>query len=165
MGGSWPEQLRIDRRALTVLEAIMRAAHPREGCALLIGPDPSGLGRSECCWLVCAVWPCLNVWEPEQERHRRFALDPREHLLAQKWARSRGLSVIGAAHSHPASVAVPSALDLELAVPPTVLLIASGLHHELRGWWLTEAGGGTEAQSLPLCLASDREARPGGLGD
>lgn len=143
----------------------MRAAHPREGCALLIGPDPSGMGLADRGWLVCTVWPCLNVWEPEQERHRRFALDPREHLQAQKWARSRGLSVIGAAHSHPASAAVPSALDLELAVPPTVLLIASGLHHELRGWWLTEAGGGTEAQSLPLCLASDREARPGGLGD
>lgn len=163
MGGSWPEQLVINRRALTVLQAIVRAAHPQEGCALLIGPMPRG--HADHRWRVSTVWPCLNVWEPEPERHRRFALDPREQLLAQKWARSRGLSVIGSAHSHPASAAVPSALDLELGMPPTVLLIASGLHQELRGWWLTEAAAGTAAEPLPLLLASDAEARPGGLGD
>jgi [CysO sulfur-carrier protein]-S-L-cysteine hydrolase len=161
MGGSWPEQLVIDRRALTVLEAIVRAAHPQEGCALLIGPIPTD--HADHRWRITMAWPCLNVWEPEPERHRRFALDPREQLQAQKWARSRGLSVIGAALVGWLCAAVPSALDLELAMPPTVLLIASGLHQELRGWWLTETGDGRAAEPLPL--ASEDEARPGGLGD
>ncbi len=88
-----PAELRLGRQALTVLEAVLAAAAPDEGCALLLGRrDP---------WRILHVWPCLNVWEPAAERRRRFALDPREQLQAQKWARARGLEVLGSAHSHP----------------------------------------------------------------
>jgi proteasome lid subunit RPN8/RPN11 len=110
-----PAELCLGRQALTVLKAVLQAAAPDEGCALLLGSrDP---------WRVRRVWPCLNVWEPAAERRRRFALDPREQLLAQKWARSRGLTVLGSAHSHPLSEPVPSALDQSLAFAPTLMLI------------------------------------------
>ena len=83
------------------------------------------------------IWPCLNVWEPPAERLRRFRLDPREQLLAQRWARERGLLVLGAAHSHPCSDPVPSATDLELAFAPTLQLILSPLADwEPACWWL-----------------------------
>ncbi len=132
-----PAELRLGRQVLTVLEAVLAAAAPEEGCALLLGRrDP---------WQIQHVWPCLNVWEPPAERRRRFALDPREQLLAQKWARARGLEVLGSAHSHPCSEPVPSALDRSLAFGPTLMLILgrvadAGRHGELACWWLPERG-------------------------
>ena len=130
-------ELRIGRQALTLLEAVLVVAAPEEGCTLLLG------GRDP--WTVRRVWPCLNVWEPPAERRRRFALDPREQLLAQKWARSRGLAVLGSAHSHPASEPVPSALDRSLAFVPTLMLILgqgtpAGAPLSLACWWLPEQG-------------------------
>ena len=130
-------ELRIGRQALTLLEAVLVVAAPEEGCALLLG------GRDP--WTVRRVWPCLNVWVPPAERRRRFALDPREQLLAQKWARSRGLAVLGSAHSHPASEPVPSALDRSLAFVPTLMLILgqgtpAGAPLSLACWWLPEQG-------------------------
>lgn len=143
MNVATPAALSLDRQALTVLEAVLRAAAPEEGCALLLGERNP--------WRLRRVWPCLNVWEPVAERQRRFALDPREQLQAQKWARARGLSVLGSAHSHPRSAPVPSALDRRLAFPPTLLLIlgrperdqqamAPGEAFELACWWLPEQG-------------------------
>ncbi len=139
-----PEELCLGRQALTVLEAVLLAAAPEEGCALLLGRcDP---------WRIALVWPCLNVWEPPPERRRRFALDPREQLQAQKWARARGLTVLGSAHSHPLSAPVPSALDRSLAFAPTLMLIlgqadgptgsaADGdTQWSLACWWLPEQG-------------------------
>jgi proteasome lid subunit RPN8/RPN11 len=131
-----PAELRIGRQALTVLEAVLGAAAPDEGCALLLGHrDP---------WRIRRIWPCLNVWEPREERRRRFALDPREQLQAQKWARARGLQVLGSAHSHPQSAPVPSALDRGLAFAPTLMLIRGrggpGGDGGLACWWLPEQG-------------------------
>jgi [CysO sulfur-carrier protein]-S-L-cysteine hydrolase len=132
-----PAELGIGRQALTLLEAVLEAAAPDEGCALLLGSLHP--------WCVRRVWPCLNVWEPAAERSRRFALDPREQLLAQKWARARGLSVLGSAHSHPLSEPVPSALDRSLAFGPTLMLIlgqspVAGEPRSLACWWLPEQG-------------------------
>jgi proteasome lid subunit RPN8/RPN11 len=132
-----PAELRIGGQALTLLEAVLAAAAPEEGCALLLGRrDP---------WRIRCVWPCLNVWDPASERRRRFALDPREQLQAQKWARARGLAVLGSAHSHPLSAPVPSALDRSLAFGPTLMLIlgpaaAAGEPGQLACWWLPESG-------------------------
>ena len=57
------------------------------------------------------------------ERQCRFRIDPREQLLAQKWARARGLEVLGSLHSHPASPPLPSATDRSMTFAPTLMLI------------------------------------------
>lgn len=126
------------------------AAQPWEGCALLLGEDArapgaagiaasSGFGRAEAsrALRIRLIWPCLNVWEPAAERTRRFLLDPREQLLAQRWGRERGLQVLGSAHSHPCSDPVPSATDLALAFAPTLQLILSPRTDWAPAcWWL-----------------------------
>lgn len=135
-----PEAVWIRRRALTVLQRVLACARPEEGCALLLG------GRGDAAWLVERIWPCLNVWEPADERIHRFALDPREQLLAQKWGRERGLQVLAPAHAHPDSPAQPSATDLALAFPPTLMVILDGREpgplpsgdDRLGIWWLEE---------------------------
>ncbi len=157
MGSSWPARLLVDSQQLTVLRAVLAAAAPAEGCALLLGEGGAGCtdgaGRGEL--RIRLIWPCLNVWEPEQQRPQRFAIDPREQLLAQKWGRRRGWQVIGTAHSHPSSAAVPSSTDRALAFPPTLMLIL-GAGNELRAWWLEEPASGAASPAavweLPVRL-------------
>jgi proteasome lid subunit RPN8/RPN11 len=171
---STPAAIHFDRQALTVLLEALAAPAPEEGCALLLGRPLSGA------WTVDLIWPCLNTWSPRQERHRRFAIDPREQLLAQKWARLQGLRVLGAAHSHPHAAAVPSSTDLTLTLGPTVMVILGwcgssesplppaphpgsarpqgrdglGFRAELACWWLPE----TPLEPLPVDADHDGSA-------
>jgi proteasome lid subunit RPN8/RPN11 len=124
----WPERILFGRKALTVARRVVDAAGPEEACALLLGPP----------WHVSLLWPCRNVWRPAEERGRRFAIDPREQLLAQKWARRRGWQVLGSLHSHPGGEPLPSPTDRALAVPPALLVIQGVAG--MACWWLPEAG-------------------------
>ena len=140
-----PEQIRADLHLLTVLRRILASAEPDEGCALLLGE------RLDVDWQLRWVWPCCNVWPLPLQRCRRFAIDPREQLQAQKWGRAQGLEVIGSAHSHPSSGAVPSGTDRSLCGVPTLMVIlgAQGLGSELAAWWLPEAPSPSPSQRLP----------------
>lgn len=101
------------------------------------GPEATPAPQSGAAWEVQLIWPCLNIWQPPAQRRYRFGLDPREQLLAQRWGRLRGLQVLGAAHSHPCSEAVPSATDRTLTFPPALQLILSPLQDWSPAcWWL-----------------------------
>ncbi|MCP9891128.1 M67 family metallopeptidase [Cyanobium sp. Aljojuca 7D2] len=147
-------QLRAGHRLLTVLRQILACAGPEEGCALLLGQR---LGDG---WRLDWVWPCCNVWPVPNERCRHFAIDPREQLLAQKWGRQRGLELLGSAHSHPTSEAVPSASDCRLsALPALMVILGAGSQHqtpeqdqELVAWWLPEPPA--QPQRLPWRMES-----------
>jgi proteasome lid subunit RPN8/RPN11 len=177
-----PARIRAGRDCLIVLERVLLAAAPQEGCALLLGR------RQGTSLLLQRIWPCCNSWQPEEERQHRFLLDPREQLLAQRWARERQLQVLGAAHSHPSSIAVPSESDLALSCGPALMLIRSGLplaggSAPLRAWWLPNCPGwsvqtcdghsspAVASPELPLELPLELEAaqppanRPGHLGE
>ena len=156
MTATAPERLQLDGDCLIVLERTLLAAAPEEGCALLLGQQ---LGSS---LALQRIWPCRNQWQPPEERQRRFSLDPREQLLAQRWCRARGLRVLGAAHSHPSSAAVPSTTDQQLCVGPTLMLIRCGLEtglSALRAWWVEDADGNLRPPlELPIAL---QPATPG----
>lgn len=138
MGSGWPARLVVDSHQLTVLRAVLAAAAPQEGCALLLGePARSGLGAPASARLQL-IWPCLNVWPQSEQRCERFAIDPREQLLAQKWGRRHGWQVLGTAHSHPSSAAIPSPTDCAWAFPPALMLIL-GASGEVRAWWIAES--------------------------
>ena len=130
-----PEQIRADLHLLTVLRPILASAEPEEGCALLLGE------RLDFDWQLRLIWPCCNVWPQPQQRCRRFAIDPREQLQAQKWGRAKGLELLGSAHSQPTSGPVPSDTDRSLCGVSTLMVIlgAQNLGGELVAWWLPEA--------------------------
>ena len=130
-----PEQIRADLHLLTVLRSILASAEPEEGCALLLGE------RLDFDWQLRLIWPCCNVWPQPQQRCQRFAIDPREQLQAQKWGRAQGLELLGSAHSHPTSGAVPSGIDRSLCGIATLMVIfgAQNLGAELVAWWMPEA--------------------------
>lgn len=134
-----PRALASDPHLHTVLQAVLASAAPQEGCALLLGEPLRGT------WQLRQIWPCQNVWHRAEQRCRRFAIDPREQLVAQRWARQRGLAVLGSAHSHPSSAPVPSATDLRLCLRPALQVIA-GPDGELRAWWLAEDSAPLELQ-------------------
>lgn len=144
MGSDWPERLVVDSHQLTVLRAVLAAVAPQEGCALLLG-HPAGAGAGDqAAARLQLIWPCLNVWPQSEQRCERFAIDPREQLMAQKWGRQRGWQVLGTAHSHPSSAAIPSPTDCAWAFTPALMLIL-GASGELRAWWIAELPGDSSA--------------------
>ena len=148
MSSEAPAFVGADLRLAAQLERLLAAAAPFEGCALLLGNKMANV------LVVQEVWPCCNRWPVVEERGRRFAIDPREQLLAQKWARQHQMVVLGFAHSHPSSPPVPSATDLTWCVAPALLAIqgigAPGRQAGLAWWWI-EADG-AEPLRLPTRL-------------
>jgi len=72
----------------------------------------------------------------------RYALDPLEQLRVQKDAESRGLEIIGFAHSHPDHPPVPSRFDADHAWSFYSYVVASvqnGVLREARSWRLDDA--------------------------
>jgi proteasome lid subunit RPN8/RPN11 len=99
------------------------AAAPREACGLLVGRDA----------VVQRAVAARNVaLEPT-----RFEVAAEDHFAAVRAARSEGLEVIGAYHSHPASPAVPSPTDRDAAFGGFLFVIASPVPQpHLRAWEL-----------------------------
>ena len=89
-----------------------REARPAECCGVLIGTGDE---------IVDAV----RIRNLARDLDR-YLLDPREHIEARRDARRRGLEVLGFYHSHPGTIAEPSATDLaEATYPDLVYLILS----------------------------------------
>jgi desampylase len=110
----------------SVADAILAhaaAAAPREACGLLVGRDA----------VVERAVAARNVAvEPT-----RYEVAPEDHFTAVRAARSDGLEVIGAYHSHPASPAVPSPTDRDAAFGGFLFVIASPVPRpHLRAWEL-----------------------------
>ena len=117
------------------LIAAARAALPREACGLLLGRRaPDGLR-----WV--RAHHARNL-EPGRDR---FLIHPADHLAAELSARSLGLRVLGAWHSHPRGPARPSAADR--AGSPA-------------GWWTVVVGfaGGGAAELGWFAPRSERAA-------
>jgi desampylase len=97
--------------------AAARAAHPNECCGLVEGVWDNALMR------VTALHPARNL----SDDRARFAIDPADHIAAQKAARAGGRSIVGCYHSHPHGRTEPSATDLAGAGEENFLwLIAAG---------------------------------------
>ena len=145
MSSEAPALVGADLRLAEQLERLLAAAAPLEGCALLLGIKMAQV------LVLQEVWPCCNGWPVPQERDRRFAIDPREQLLAQKWARRHQMAVLGFAHSHPSSPPVPSATDLAWCMAPALLVIQGvetpDTKVSMACWWIE--GDGAAPLRLP----------------
>lgn len=116
----------IERQAATLA--------PEECCGILIGV-PAGDG-----WVVHEVVAASNV--SEEDRQRRYVIDPAALLATHRHARQTGRAVVGYYHSHPGRPAVPSERDRRFAWPGVCYLIAGGAPPEiaLRAWQLSATG-------------------------
>jgi proteasome lid subunit RPN8/RPN11 len=105
--------------------------YPFECCGLMFGRLESD-GRK----IVTETCPISNAREEEAKRNR-FLIRPEELMRGEKYAREKGLDVVGFYHSHPDEPAVPSKYDLDHAWPTysyIVVSIEKGHAVDLRSW-------------------------------
>jgi proteasome lid subunit RPN8/RPN11 len=128
--------LRLPPRVASAIEAHARRDQPNECCGLLLG-TPS------------EIVDLVETRNAAEQPTIRYAIDPTEHFAALRAARSQGLDVVGAYHSHVASPARPSETDRTEAFSSFLFLIVSleqPAAAELTAWKLD--GGNFVAVSL-----------------
>ena len=104
--------------------------YPFECCGLMLGRFADGRKQ------VVETYPISNAREEEAKRNR-FLIRPEELMRGEKYAREKGLEVVGFYHSHPDDRAVPSQYDLEHAWPTysyIVVSVENGRAVDLRSW-------------------------------
>jgi proteasome lid subunit RPN8/RPN11 len=121
----------LEEQQLDEIRRHGESEYPHECCGLLIGRIVED-GRKR----VAEVYPISNARE-EEAKHNRSLILPREYMRGERYARGRGLEVVGNYHSHPDHEAVPSQFDLDHAWPTWSYIIVSvreGRAGDLRSW-------------------------------
>ena len=90
---------------------------PIESCGYLLGTDKETATEN---------YPMTNIDHSEEH----FCFDPKEQFSAIKYARQKGLKIVGNWHSHPASPSRPSEEDKHLAYDPNILYFILSLAEE-----------------------------------
>ena len=123
--------------------------YPFECCGLMLGRFDSGRKK------VVETYSISNAREEEAKRNR-FLIRPEELMRGEKYAREKGLDVVGFYHSHPDDVAVPSQYDLEHAWPTysyIVVAVEKGHAADLRSWEMEpDRSQFNEEESTPFPL-------------
>jgi len=113
----------------------LEAGYPNEACGALIGrADGADHTVEEFRGMRNTITD--RPWD-------RYALDPLEQLRVQKDAESRGLEIVGFAHSHPDHPAIPSRFDAENGWSFYSYVVASvqqGTLLQARSWRLDDGG-------------------------
>ena len=107
--------------------------YPHECCGFILGnfKDTESMGVE--------YMPASNT--KEENRERRFLIDPIAYQKAEDEADERGLSVISIVHSHPDHPDKPSEFDREHAWPGfsyIIISIQDGKAVSYRSWQLSE---------------------------
>ena len=108
-----PPGLQVTRALLGEIIVHCQAKYPKEACGLLAGQDG----------LVAQVYPMTNV----EDSPIGYAMDPKEQLLVEKQMRTRGQRLLGIYHSHTASAAYPSSVDVSLSISPDLSYVLVSL--------------------------------------
>ena len=130
----------VPPRVLAGLRRHAAAAAPAECCGALIG----AFERSRID--VRAIVPVANATASPTHYH----IDADAVLRLERQAACAGVHVVGFYHSHPATPAVPSPADIELACPGYLYLIVEATTGVIRGWRLRDDRSGFDELSVPL---------------
>ena len=125
----------IPRSVMDQVRHHLEAGYPNEACGALIGrADGADHTVEEFRGMRNTITD--RPWD-------RYALDPLEQLRVQKDAESRGLEIVGFAHSHPDHPAIPSRFDAENGWSFYSYVVASvqqGTLLQARSWRLDDGG-------------------------
>ena len=92
--------------------------YPKEACGILAGTSE----------MVAQVYPMRNV----EESPIGYSMDPKEQLQVEKQMRSHSQHLIGIYHSHTASDAYPSSVDVGLSLGPEIAYVLVSLKDRQR---------------------------------
>ena len=144
----------IDAQQLSEMRQHGEQDYPFECCGLMLGRFESD-GRK----IVTETYPISNAREEEAKRNR-FLIRPEELRRGEKYAREKGLDVVGLYHSHPDEPAVPSQYDLEHAWPTysyVVVSVEKGRAVDLRSWEMEPDRSRFNQEEIAVSVS---EARP-----
>ncbi|MDJ0702574.1 MAG: M67 family metallopeptidase [Leptolyngbyaceae cyanobacterium MO_188.B28] len=152
--------LTLSSEQVNTIQSHAEHTYPDECCGLLVG-QLGDAGKPVEARLLSQIIPVENDWSPTIEdlpetatpalteltpsemsssgKSRRYWIDPKDLLAAQKYARDRNLDIIGIYHSHPNHPAIPSECDRALAWPEYSYIIVSvqqGQAMDLKSWRL-----------------------------
>jgi len=106
--------LRVSKGLCEQMIAHCRSRYPKEACGYL---------AANAAGAVVAVYPMTNV----EDSPIGYSMDPKEQLQAEKRMRQAGQRLIGVYHSHTASAAYPSSVDVRLAISPEISYVLVSL--------------------------------------
>ena len=128
------QEVKITLDALHSMYEHLESAYPNEGCGFILGTDEK---RKE----VSELFIVDN--DKEGDQRRRFAISPLDYLKAERYADEKGLVLLGVYHSHPDHPAIPSAHDLNQAVPffsYVIVSVVKGNAEKITSWQLDDTG-------------------------
>ena len=135
--------LKIGRGDVGHIHEHAKEAYPEECAGALVGMDAGGMK------IVVDVWRAENTHE--EERSRRFLIEPLKIKEFEERAAERDMDVLGFYHSHPDHPAEPSEYDREHAWPGYSYVIASvgkdGVK-EMRSWLLKHDRSGYDEEQI-----------------
>ena len=116
-----------------------RSTYPKEACGVLAAEARSESGLASALRapgspggapgeVVVQVYPMTNV----EDSPIGYSLDPAEQLAVEKQMRQRGQRMTGIFHSHTASPAYPSSVDVRLAISPDIAYVLVSLQDQHR---------------------------------
>ncbi len=120
-----------------------REAYPEECAGALVGMAAGDMK------IVVDVWRAENTHE--EERSRRFLIEPLKIKEFEERAAERDMDVLGFYHSHPDHPAEPSEYDREHAWPGYSYVIASvggESVEEMRSWTLKDDRSGYDEEPI-----------------
>ena len=110
---------------------------PVESCGYLLGTDKETATEN---------YPMTNIDHSEEH----FSFDPKEQFAVLKYAREKGLKIVGNWHSLPASPSRPSEEDKRLAYDPNILYFILSLAEEKPVLNAFRIEGGEVKEKFPL---------------
>ena len=135
--------LKLGRGDVGHIHEHAKEAYPEECAGALVGMDVGDIK------LVVDVWRARNT--QEEERSRRFLIEPLQIKEFEERARESDMDLLGFYHSHPDHPAEPSEYDREHAWPYYSYVIASvgeeGVEG-LRSWVLRDDRSGYEEEQI-----------------
>ena len=120
-----------------------KETYPEECAGVLVGMDTGGMK------IVVDVWRAENTHE--EERSRRFLIEPLKIKEFEERAAERDMDVLGFYHSHPDHPAEPSEYDREHAWPGWSYVIASVSAEnveDMRSWVLKGDRSGYDEEPI-----------------
>lgn len=126
-------EIKLNRTVEYQMKSHAEQIYPNEACGFFLGKD--SLQNRE-------VSKLLIIENSKKGNQRnRFEISPYNYLLAEQYALSNNLDLLGIYHSHPDHPAVPSTYDLEKALPYFSYIIISvyaGESKDIRSWILNK---------------------------
>ncbi len=123
-----------------------RGRYPKEACGLLAAERADGP--------IVQVYPMRNV----EDSPIGYSLDPKEQLHVEKQMRQAGQRMAGIFHSHTASAASPSSVDVGLALSPDLSYVVVSLKDQARPAFKSYRIDGTQITEEAVILSGRSSA-------